>query len=103
MQFTVILTSILSVASAAAITERSLPTKLFGRDAGKLVRRDVCGPLESPLCCQLDVEGVANLNCENAGSVSTTEEFEATCAETGLTAECCVLAVGTDGLLCTAA
>jgi hypothetical protein len=38
-----------------------------------------------------------------AGPVETTEEFEATCAETGLTAECCVLAVGADGLLCTAA
>ena len=38
-----------------------------------------------------------------AVDVSTTAEFEATCAATGLTAECCVLPVGTDGLLCTAA
>ncbi|KAF2247939.1 hypothetical protein BU26DRAFT_565362 [Trematosphaeria pertusa] len=103
MQFTLALTSLLSLTSAVAIMERS-PAKLSGRSAGKLVARaGVCGPLQTPLCCQLDVDGVANLNCENAGDVSTTEEFEATCAETGLTAECCVLPVGADGLLCTAA
>ncbi|KAF2262741.1 hypothetical protein CC78DRAFT_569595 [Lojkania enalia] len=116
MQFSILLSSILSLASAAAISERS-PTKVSGRDAGRLVQRDgPCSELYAPLCCQLDVSGVANLNCESVrdqashkslfyqiGDVETTEEFEAICAETGLTAECCVLAVGSDGLVCTAA
>jgi hypothetical protein len=38
-----------------------------------------------------------------AGPVATTEEFEATCAATGTSAQCCLLAVGADGLVCTAA
>jgi hypothetical protein len=80
----------------------------------------ICGPLSTPLCCQLDVEGVANLNCENgtscidngrviradeatAGPVTSIEEFEATCAATGTSAQCCVLALGADGLVCTGA
>ncbi|KAF2739656.1 hypothetical protein EJ04DRAFT_519318 [Polyplosphaeria fusca] len=107
MQFSIVLASILSLASAAAISELK-PVKVSGPAAGKLVPRhpkfgDVCGPLQTPLCCQLDVDGVANLNCENAGPVHSTEQFEATCAKTGLTAECCVLPVGSDGLICTAA
>ncbi|KAF2690064.1 hypothetical protein K458DRAFT_328192, partial [Lentithecium fluviatile CBS 122367] len=64
---------------------------------------DVCGALQTPLCCQLDVLGVANLNCANAGPVETTEEFEALCAETGTSAQCCAVPLGADGLLCTGA
>lgn len=67
MQFTVVFASILSLASAAAIAESS-PAKVSGPAAGKLVPHHpsgVCGPLQTPLCCQLDIDGVVNLNCEN--------------------------------------
>jgi hypothetical protein len=49
MQFTIVLATLLSLTSAAAVTKR---------------QSGVCGALSSPLCCQLDVLGVANLNCE---------------------------------------
>lgn len=68
MQFTIAFTTLLAVASAAAVSQRS-PVSVKGRDAGKLVARDgVCGGISNPLCCQLDVSGVANLNCENGTS-----------------------------------
>ncbi|PSN73566.1 hypothetical protein BS50DRAFT_629576 [Corynespora cassiicola Philippines] len=107
MQFTIVLASILSVASALAITERT-PVSVSGPQAGMLLRRHapggpVCGGDRTPLCCQLDVDGILNLSCEDAGQVHSTEHFIATCAETGRTAECCTLATGTEGLLCTEA
>jgi hypothetical protein len=38
-----------------------------------------------------------------AGPVETTEELEGLCAKTGLSAQCCIVPLGADGLLCTAA
>lgn len=61
MQFTVIVASLLSLTSAAAVTKR-YEGKLVARQSG------VCGAISTPLCCQLDVLGVANLNCENGTS-----------------------------------
>lgn len=61
MQLTLTVTALLSVASAAAVTKR-YPATLSTRQSG------VCGALSTPLCCQLDVLGVANLNCENGKS-----------------------------------
>ena len=58
MRFTIVLVSLLSVTSAAAVTKR-YPATLVARQSG------VCGALSTPVCCQLDVLGVANLNCEN--------------------------------------
>ena len=59
------LTALLSLASAAAISAGSPAV-------GKLVARQgsVCGTLATPVCCQLDVLGVANLNCENGTCTS---------------------------------
>ncbi|KAF2036775.1 hypothetical protein EK21DRAFT_51780 [Setomelanomma holmii] len=95
MQFTVILAFLLSLTSAAAVAKR-YPAKLVERQSG------VCGPLSTASCCQLGVEGVADLNCANAGPVSTTEDFESVCAASGTSAQCCVLPISTDSLLCTA-
>ena len=67
MQFTLAFTALLSIASAAAVTKR-YEAKLVSRQAG------VCGALSTPLCCQLDVLGVANLNCEN-GMLPLTTSF----------------------------
>lgn len=79
MQFTIAFTTLLAVASAAAISERS-PASVKGRAAGKLVARDgVCGT-STPLCCQLDVDGVANLNCENGMSLRHTPFLSAKAA-----------------------
>ncbi|EAT86290.1 hypothetical protein HBI56_099580 [Parastagonospora nodorum] len=96
MQFTIILTTLFSLTSAAAVQKR-YPATLVERQSG------VCGGLATPLCCQTDVLGAANLNCANAGVVETTEEFQASCAEDGTTAQCCIVPLGADGLLCTAA
>ncbi|KAJ4336807.1 hypothetical protein N0V87_005202 [Didymella glomerata] len=99
MQFALTtLTALLSLTSAAAINAR-FPSvgKLVARQAG------VCGALATPVCCQLDVLGIANLNCENAGPITTTQEFTALCAESGTSAQCCALPLGADALLCTAA
>jgi hypothetical protein len=49
-------TTLALVLSAAFTAAASVPLR---RETG------VCGPLSTPLCCQLDVEGVANSNCEN--------------------------------------
>jgi hypothetical protein len=38
-----------------------------------------------------------------AGPVETTDDFEGLCKQTWLTAQCCIVPLGADGLLCTAA
>lgn len=61
MQLTLFtITGVMGFTSAAAISTPSATV-------GKLVARQgsVCGALATPVCCQLDVLGVANLNCEN--------------------------------------
>ncbi|KAF2492116.1 hypothetical protein BU16DRAFT_620529 [Lophium mytilinum] len=98
MRFLLILSSALSLASAAAVTPRH-PANLVG---GELTKRDVCGGDTSPVCCQLDVEGVADLNCQSPGDVATVAEFKNACAAEGLSAECCALVAGADGLVCSA-
>ncbi|RYO71905.1 hypothetical protein AA0113_g1698 [Alternaria arborescens] len=90
-------TALLSLTSAAAVTKR-YPATLVERQSG------ICGGIATPLCCQTDVLGVANLDCANAGAgIKTTEEFKAACAEDGTTAQCCIAPLGSDGLICTPA
>ncbi|KAF2130232.1 hypothetical protein P153DRAFT_375029 [Dothidotthia symphoricarpi CBS 119687] len=96
MKFTLALATLLSVTSAVAVTRRH-PATLSKRQSS------VCGGIATPTCCQLDVLGAANLDCESAGDVATTAEFEALCAESGTSAQCCILPVGADALLCTGA
>ncbi|KAF2816309.1 uncharacterized protein BDZ99DRAFT_376536 [Mytilinidion resinicola] len=67
---------------------------------GELTKRDICGGDTSPVCCQLDVEGVADLNCQSPGDVSTVAEFEDACAAKGLSAECCTLVAVSSFLGC---
>ena len=71
MQFTLTtLTALLSLTSAAAINARSPSVgKLVARQAG------VCGALATPVCCQLDVLGIANLNCENGMYIPISREL----------------------------
>lgn len=43
------------------------------------------------------------LTSYTAGPVTTTEEFNALCAETGTSAQCCAVPLGGDALLCNGA
>jgi hypothetical protein len=67
MQFLVVLTSLLSVASAAAVSPR-YPAKLTGGELSKR-QSSVCGSNTTPVCCQVDVLGVADTSCGNGKSL----------------------------------
>ena len=54
---------------------------------------DVCPALDSPMCCQLDVDGILDLTCEVPKDTSSVSAFTADCASTGYTAKCCTLPV----------
>lgn len=59
---------ILAIVSLAAASSNG-PAR-SGRRTAVLERRgDLCGPLDTPMCCQTDVSGVADLDC--AGSELT--------------------------------
>jgi len=72
----------------------------------------LCGPLDTPQCCSVDVLGVADLNCAAGqlqisshmsheadydspvpNTITTTEDFSSYCAESGTEARCCVLSL----------
>ncbi|KAF1991219.1 hypothetical protein K402DRAFT_323470 [Aulographum hederae CBS 113979] len=96
-----ILTTLVTFASAGALKVRQPAT--FNGDIALLNKRaSVCPALDTPLCCQLDVEGIIDTPCESPDDTSSVSAFEASCAETGYTAECCTLPLAGDGLLCTA-
>lgn len=77
---------------------------------------DLCPALDTPQCCQVDVDGVIDLTCEARKSepisivlapeffptntiptaesdLTTVADFEASCATSGTTAMCCTLPV----------
>jgi hypothetical protein len=58
MQFTIVLATLLSVASAGVMNKRYSATSVASASG-------VCGGLATPLCCQTDVDGVADLDCAN--------------------------------------
>ncbi|KAI5360517.1 putative cerato-ulmin hydrophobin family, Hydrophobin superfamily [Septoria linicola] len=60
----------------------------------------VCPALDTPLCCQLDVDGVLDLTCEAPDDTSSVSAFEKSCADTGSAAKCCTLPLAGDALLC---
>ncbi|KAI4728830.1 hypothetical protein E4T49_03269 [Aureobasidium sp. EXF-10728] len=66
---------------------------------------DLCGPLDTPMCCATDVLGVADLSCSSVPStVTTTDEFGTYCAGQGKAPECCVTSLlGSLGVACAAA
>ncbi|KAK0653220.1 Cerato-ulmin [Lasiodiplodia hormozganensis] len=56
-----------------------------------------------PLCCQLDVLGVVDATCTSpSATLTTVEEFQDYCADSGRTAECCTLSLTIAGLICSA-
>ncbi|ESZ90224.1 hypothetical protein SBOR_9394 [Sclerotinia borealis F-4128] len=59
--------------------------------------------LDTALCCDVSVAGVANLNCAAPSTTPTTlATFQAICATGGQQASCCVLPLAGEALLCTA-
>ncbi|PPJ58862.1 hypothetical protein CBER1_09269 [Cercospora berteroae] len=84
---------ILALASLAAAG--TIPAKLAERAPS-----DVCPALDSPLCCQVDVDGVLDLTCESAEDTSSVSAFKKSCADTGSAAKCCTLPLAGDALLC---
>ncbi|KAF1828344.1 hydrophobin Hfbi with detergent, partial [Decorospora gaudefroyi] len=64
---------------------------------------DLCpdGLYSNAQCCATDVLGVVGLNCGVPSTTPTdTDDFIATCAETGQQAKCCVIPVADQDLLC---
>ncbi|CZR67417.1 related to magnaporin protein [Phialocephala subalpina] len=60
--------------------------------------------LDSAQCCDLSVDGIANLNCATPSPAPTSvAAFKSTCAASGQAAYCCILPLAGDALLCTAA
>ncbi|KAL1303034.1 hypothetical protein AAFC00_003346 [Neodothiora populina] len=101
MQIQAVLLAMASIAAAAS----SGPARVERRTATLDRRADLCGPLDTPMCCQTDVEGIADLNCASINSdITSTDQFVATCSAEGKSAECCTLSLlGSAGLLCSSA
>lgn len=80
MQFsTLAVAAFAAFTSAAAINKARAPI-------------DLCPALDTPQCCQVDVDGVLDLTCESPESgLTSVEDFEASCAASGTTAQCCTL------------
>lgn len=98
MQFTILAFAAMAAAIPAMIQERAPGS--------------VCPALDTPLCCQADVDGVADVTCEArkypalyllkltqtlifhfspASDSSSVQAFKNSCASSGTTAKCCVL------------
>ncbi|CZT23266.1 uncharacterized protein RCC_08977 [Ramularia collo-cygni] len=59
------------------------------------------GLLQTPQCCQTDILDLASLTCEPLrADVSSRDTFKAECAKTGATANCCLLPVLGQALVC---
>lgn len=91
MKFFAAIATIVAVTSAAAI-----PAELEERQTA------LCSS-GTALCCQLDVLGVVDATCTSpTATLTTPQEFQDYCSDTGRTAECCTLSLGIAGLVCTA-
>jgi hypothetical protein len=49
----------------ALTTALTLPKRYESHPESIALSSGVCGPLQTPLCCQIDVLGVIDLTCEN--------------------------------------
>ncbi|KAK0101356.1 hypothetical protein ONS95_006531 [Cadophora gregata] len=61
----------------------------------------VCLGAGSPLCCDVDVLGVADLNCDTPpAAFATVQEFNDVCAGVGKMDMCCILPILDQGIIC---
>ncbi|TAQ87922.1 hypothetical protein B7494_g3768 [Chlorociboria aeruginascens] len=77
-----------------ATLQRSLDQRQIG----------ICSSAETtPLCCDVDVLGVADLDCETPPSEPTDiDDFVNICAAVGKIDMCCLLPILEQGLICSA-
>ncbi|KUJ20303.1 Bhp2, hydrophobin class II [Mollisia scopiformis] len=55
----------------------------------------------TPQCCDVDVLGVADLDCETPPTVPTTvANFTSICADVGKIDKCCLIPILEQGLIC---
>ncbi|EON67072.1 hypothetical protein W97_06189 [Coniosporium apollinis CBS 100218] len=88
-------TSFLSLFTLSGLFAGSLaaPT-IFSRQVG------LCAS-GTPQCCDLDVLGIANLNCQTPPEVPTDiQSFNDICASVGQINQCCLLPILGQALLC---
>ncbi|KAK4611938.1 hypothetical protein CLAFUW4_12803 [Fulvia fulva] len=61
----------------------------------------ICTALYTPQCCQASILGIADLACTPPSlSVNSKQTLVDDCANTGATAQCCVLPIAGQALLC---
>ncbi|PQE26870.1 hypothetical protein CJF31_00003587 [Rutstroemia sp. NJR-2017a BVV2] len=83
------------IAFTALITSTlAMPATLTTRQVG------LCSA-GTPQCCDVDVLGIADLDCETPPSVPTDiEDFSSICATVGKIDMCCYIPILEQGLLC---
>ncbi|KAI1325009.1 Cerato-ulmin hydrophobin family [Xylariaceae sp. FL0255] len=92
MQFTLIAALFAASVIAAPAPEQHLEQRTY---------TPCTGLYGTAQCCATDVLGVADLDCADPPSVPTSAaNFQSVCAAEGLTAECCVLPILEQGVLC---
>lgn len=64
MQIQTIVLALATLAAATPSRNQRRTANLIGRNS------DLCGPLDTPMCCETDVLGVADLNCASSGWLS---------------------------------
>lgn len=60
MQIQTIVLALTALAAATPAPNQRRTANLIGRSS------DLCGPLDTPMCCETDVLGVADLNCASS-------------------------------------
>ncbi|PHH65630.1 hypothetical protein CDD81_1716 [Ophiocordyceps australis] len=68
---------------------------------GVIGASDLCPDIfNTPLCCTGGIDAI-ELDCENPSTTpADRDDFNAICAETGLSARCCLTLVGDNGIAC---
>ncbi|KAM0693016.1 hypothetical protein Q7P36_007573 [Cladosporium allicinum] len=96
MQFTTFAFAAFAALTSAAAIEKRSPLE-------QRAPINLCPAIDTPQCCQLDVDGVAAVTCSAPESdLTTVADFVDSCAAEGLSALCCTVPVAGLGLLCAA-
>ncbi|KAK4496201.1 hypothetical protein PRZ48_012181 [Zasmidium cellare] len=73
-----------------------------GSGSGSGSSSDLCPALYTPQCCQADVLGLVGLTCDSPSlGLTSQQSFVNDCAKTGYTAQCCILPVAGQAVICT--
>ncbi|KAF2166741.1 hypothetical protein M409DRAFT_22795 [Zasmidium cellare ATCC 36951] len=73
-----------------------------GSGSGSGNESDLCPALYTPQCCQADVLGLVGLTCDAPSlGLTSQQSFVDDCANTGSRAQCCILPVAGQAVICT--